>query len=250
MADTIPDILLLLERCITLNDGNAWNELDSIITPLVKKTLRSDAEEFLSWFRSELFVQKLREGKRKPSKLHQIYRFLTAEYPLVNDPDIQEIFEHFKSYMVNVIKNAHSDFLKEKSHSRVSSLDNPVGDSGKTFMEYIESKEPGPPDYLTGIEQMLKMHEILLEIEPANRVPFLLTCCTDFLSEDDYTWLSEQSDKSVHDLSVIVSGYETTNYRNKYPVPGSVIAALLGISQETVSQRVRRTRKRLVELLT
>lgn len=266
------DIVMLLARCLAAPDDAAWIQLADFIKPLALKFCRlvsaEQRQEFAGW---------LLGWPRLFSTLGCAYKRL-REF-ITTNPDASEADrqKYFANYFARIIRSAGADFLKEvarhhkneipASHEQDTSTEQalqkddahealtfskqhqdraeiPAGDLISQLANYVPA--PCNDDDDPRIERALAALDML---KPELRVPFLLTCALEQLQPRDYEWIAKQSGRTLEDVEVVIEKERAANSHLKYPLSSAFIANLLGLTQDNVSQRVRRARLALANAI-
>jgi len=248
MNHNFDDILFLLQCCIIHIENTAWDEFLQRFTPITKKSCRisdhNQRKDFLSWFPGWLI---------QAGKLPIAYRKLKT---LIDNGELStsdDQIEWFKSYFTHIVRSGVSAYFKELNmaigKNTAVSLDNELGTSSTTLHNQIKDDRPTPPQQLQIEEDKVRLTNALSQLEPSYRVPFVLTCCHDFLTDEDVAWISDQCGYPPSQVESLIENELLLNTRKKYPLSAPFIGALINIGNDAVAQRVRRARVKLRELI-
>jgi RNA polymerase sigma factor (sigma-70 family) len=245
------DILDLLARCVVGADNTAWGELLQYIQPLAKSKCRlissEQREEFAAW---------LPGWPRLTQTLGCAYKKVRNE--LDADPSLDESKRQgfFCAYFTHVIRSAKIDFLKEhtphtfrddplEEDSRLVSRELSLGDK----IALIKDKTSQPSRLADIADQRACLKAALKKLAPASRAAFLMTFAPDELGRDDFAWIAKETGRTVTETETLIEAERAAHCDAQYPLSSQFIADLLGLQQDTVSQRVRRARLQLAALL-
>jgi len=254
MNNPFDNILFLLQHCIIAVDNNAWEDFFQRFTPLIEKScgIYNDKknpnirEDFLDWFPGWLAEDNSRY-------LQYAYKALKSKIANGEISSSDNQLYYFKNYFVDIIKtSAKSDFFNEKKMAKgkitTVSLDE-KNENSLTLHEKIEDDKSNPQQQLQIKEDKERLKKVLSLLEPDYKVPFVLTCCYDFRTEEDIAWISDQCGKTPSQVKKLVEKELLFNSKKKYPISAPFIGALLNIENDTVAQRVCRARIKLRSLL-
>lgn len=257
------DIVMLLARCLAAPDNNAaWSQLADFIKPLALKFCRlvsaEQREEFAAWL---LGWPRLRATLGCAYK--RLREFITTNRD-ASEADRQKYFAH---YFAHIVRSAVVDFLKEFAPSHKFEIPAPerIEPSreddeqpaspcpnqeilGGDWIDVLADHIPAPHDENDDPrnERALAALDML---KPELRVPFLLTCALEQLQPRDYEWIAKQSGRTIEEVENIVEAERAAHPERKYPLSSAFIANLLGLTQDNVSQRVRRARLALAQMI-
>lgn len=179
-------------------------------------------------------------------------RELAERQPPASD---EEQRKYFLNYMTRAAKSALFDFIEEGLPHRMMYADevrtneNESADSSdaRSFVESLPDSSP-PAFWLLAVpEEEADVRARLAAVPLELRVPFLLTYLVDMLSREELEWLAALRNTSVEDVEQLINEERAAHFGRRYPLSSAFIGALLGVSPDLVSQRVRRARALLAK---
>ncbi len=253
------DITDLLACCLTNPEDRAWRQLTQIIQALAGRRFRSlrptDVDLFQAWI--------LGWPRLRPTLgcAYKKLREWSAQNP---EPSERERQHFFINYYMRAVHSALIDFFSEQQPDTLEvppAIDEqpasptlcddspPRVIAREVFLEDWSRTPFSDPD--TPCDAQIRAEasspglDALAALDPAYRVPFKLTHLPDCLDDADYAWLAELTSRAPAELRATIEDEQLRNHTKKYPLSGAFIAAMLGLTPATVSQRVRRALRML-----
>ena len=242
MNQSFDDILFLLQCCIIRAKNNAWEEFIERFTPIVRNSCNISGH-----FKREIFVVWFPAWLINSGKLPIAYKKLKT---LMNNGELstsKEQVEWFKSYFTHIVRSGVSAHFKELNMNIGKKTT--ISADNETDYYQITDSNPTPLQQIQIDEDKKLLKEALSQLKPNYRVPFVLTLCCDFLTEEDIAWISDQCDSPPSKVKVLIENEQLLNIHKKRPLSAPFIGALINIGNDAVAQRVRRTRIKLRMLL-
>jgi DNA-directed RNA polymerase specialized sigma24 family protein len=242
MNKSFDNIIFLLQCCIIYAENNAWKEFFERFTPIIQKTCNitdyNKRKEFINWFSGWLIPS---------GKLQIVYKKLKATIDSGELSSSKDQNEWFKSYFTHIVRSGISVYFKELNMSigekKTISIDNEIN------YYQITDSNPTPLQQIQIDEDKKLLKETLHQLDSSYRVPFVLTCCNDFLTDEDIAWISDQCDISPFKVKNLIEKEQLLNTQKKHPIAAPFIGTLINIGPDAVAQRVRRARIKLRNLL-